>query len=224
MTVSLALGGAGLGTAWGEQKALSMLRRGRVRRDRRAARRGRHLQHLLRRPQGLTRRVPARGACGLVVAADRAQLRAVVLALDDAHGARARAHDDRLGRRGVAAVAHALSMSPSVTPVAAKKHVVAADEVVAREHAVEVVAGVERRSRSSSSRGHSRPEIRPPRHDRGGRSTPSGVPPMPHSRSTPRARRGGDQRAATSPSVIRRMRAPASRMRASSRRGAGGRA
>ena len=26
MTVSLALGGAGLGTAWGEQKALSMLR------------------------------------------------------------------------------------------------------------------------------------------------------------------------------------------------------
>ena len=64
--------------------------------------------------------------------------------------------------------------------------VVARDEVVRRQLALEVVAP--RRAppvRSSSSRGHSRPTSSPPMHlIAAAEMTPSGVPPMPHSRST----------------------------------------
>ena len=54
--------------------------------------------------------------------------------------------------------------------------------------------------------------------------TPSGVPPMPHSRSTGERSLTASSAAQTSPSVISRTRAPASRIALCPPRGAGGRA
>ncbi|CAM5699613.1 hypothetical protein SVIOM74S_06916 [Streptomyces violarus] len=69
------------------------------------------------------------------------------------------------------------------------------------------------RCRSSSSLGHSLPWIVPPRHFTAhAEMMPSGVPPMPSSRSTPVPSRSARIEPATSPSEISLIRAPVSRI------------
>ena len=68
-------------------------------------------------------------------------------------------------------------------------------------------------SRSSPSLGHSRPWNEPPRHEIADAAMiPSGVPPTPSSRSTSLSWRAAAIAPATSPSVMKRMRPPASRI------------
>ena len=65
--------------------------------------------------------------------------------LDAADGARARAHDQRLGGRAGAAVADALEDVAVGDAGGGEEDVLAGAEVVGGEDAVEVVAGVDRR-------------------------------------------------------------------------------
>ena len=81
-----------------------------------------------------------------VAGGELAQLRAVVARLDAPHRARAAAHDERLGARPARArVADALEHVAVGHAGGREEAVVAAHEVVLREHAVDVVAGVDRR-------------------------------------------------------------------------------
>src|SRR5690242_8484569 len=72
------------------------------------------------------------------------ELLPLVRRVDGARGPRLRAHRHRLRARAVAPVAHALQQIAVADAGGAEEHVVAGDEVVLREHPVEVVAGVER--------------------------------------------------------------------------------
>src|SRR4051812_30251630 len=74
------------------------------------------------------------------------ELRPPVRCVDDAHGARLRAHDEALGAGTVGPVAHASQQFAVGDTGRGEEHVVAGDEVVDGEHLVEVVAGVERGS------------------------------------------------------------------------------
>src|SRR5829696_5673709 len=71
------------------------------------------------------------------------QLLPLVGGVDGPDGARLRAHHHRLGARAVAPVAHPLEEVAVADASGAEEHVVARHEVVAGEHAVEVVAGIE---------------------------------------------------------------------------------
>ena len=95
------------------------------------------------RMQGVRLRPGAASAVAL--ADDRPQLRAVVGRLDPAHGARARAHHQRLGRRPGAAVADALEDVAVGDAGGGEEDVLPRAEIVAGQHPVEVVAGVDRR-------------------------------------------------------------------------------
>jgi succinate dehydrogenase / fumarate reductase iron-sulfur subunit len=103
--------------------------------------------------------------------------------------------------------------SPSVTPVAEKK----TSSPLTRSSVVSTGRG---RSRRRSPPGARRRRAAtagrcsaPPMHlSAQAEMTPSGVPPMPHSRSTPVPSRAPAIAPATSPSVMRRIRAPASRI------------
>ena len=92
--------------------------------------------------------------------------------------------DSVVAPRG-AAVVHAVEQLAVGHARRREEDVVAGHEPVLVEHLVEVVARLERRFRSSSERGHSRPRICPPVHwIAAAASTPSGVPPIPNRRST----------------------------------------
>ena len=89
-----------------------------------------------------------------VADAHRAHLGAVVARRDPPHGARARAHDQRLGAgAAVALVAHALEHVAVGDPGGGEEGVVAGHQVVAGEDLVEVVAGVDRGGRARRRRG-----------------------------------------------------------------------
>ena len=108
--------------------------------------------------------------------------------------------------RAVGVVAHALEHVAVGDAGGGEEDVVAGDEAVRVEDLVEVVAGVDRGLRSSSSRGHRRPSISPPTHlIAAAEITPSGVPPIPQSRSTPVPRLTASSAPATSPSVMKRI-------------------
>ena len=116
-----------------------------VRRPGRAARqRRRHAVGGRRRRWSRPPPRPATPWSGLSVAGgELAQLRAVVARLDAPHRARAAAHHERLGARPARArVADALEHVAVGHAGGREEAVVAAHEVVLREHAVDVVAGV----------------------------------------------------------------------------------
>src|ERR1044072_5080369 len=135
--------------------------------------------------------------------------------LDPAHRARARAHHQRFGAGAGAAVANALQDVAVGDAAGGEEDVVAGAEVVGCEDPVEVVAGVDR---GAALLVVARPEpaeqLSPPRPARaraGGRAARGGAPPTPQSKSTGERSLTASRAAETSPSVIRRMRAPASR-------------
>ena len=107
--------------------------------------------------------------------------------VDPPHGARARAHHERLRGRAVArGSGRRRACRRRSRPWRRRRRLAGRPGRSMSQHLVEVVAG--RRARPgarSSLRGHSLPMIRPPMHlIAEADSTPSGVPPMPHSRST----------------------------------------
>ena len=77
--------------------------------------------------------------------AELGQLGQGMARVDLAEGARLRAHDEGLGGRAVVVVADALEQLAVGDAGRGEEAVVPRDEVVGREHLVEVVAGVERR-------------------------------------------------------------------------------
>src|SRR5579864_7373193 len=78
-------------------------------------------------------------------ARERAELPAVVARRHAANGARARAHDQRLGRRtAVALVADPLEHVPVGHACGREEDIVPGDEVVAGQHPLEVIAGGDR--------------------------------------------------------------------------------
>mmetsp|Transcript_13816 Transcript_13816/g.35488 ORF Transcript_13816/g.35488 Transcript_13816/m.35488 type:complete len:209 (+) Transcript_13816:401-1027(+) len=104
------------------------------------------------------------------------------------------------------------SRLPSVTPVAAKKTWSPLQRSSTKRMASRSYPCATALARSSSSRGHSLPWMVPPMHFiAAAEMTPSGVPPMPSRMSTDESGRQTSMEAATSPSLMRRMRAPASR-------------
>ena len=81
-----------------------------------------------------------------------------------------------------------------MTPVAATKTSSPETRSSCRQHAVDVVAGVEQLLPLLVVRGQSLPWIAPPMHlIAAAEITPSGVPPIPISMSTPVGLRGGDR-------------------------------
>ena len=111
--------------------------------------------------------------------------------------------------RRPASSGHPWSNEPSVIPVAAKN----TSLPDTRSSVVSTRSGSSPPSRScsrsSSVRGASRPWIAPPMHfNAAAAMTPSGVPPIPSSRSTPERGAAAEIAPSTSPSVIRNTRAP----------------
>ena len=105
------------------------------------------------------------------------------------------------------------SKSPSETPVAAKKTSSPPQRSSVNRILERSYPSAKALSRSpNSSRGASRPWMDPPRHLRAAAATtPSGVPPIPSITSTGLPGRAVSIAPATSPSEIRRMRAPVAR-------------
>jgi hypothetical protein len=108
---------------------------------------------------------------------------------DDANRARLRAHHQALRAGAVAPVAHAAEEVAVADAGGREEHVVALDEVVGREHLVEVVTHVERGA-ALVAVAWPQPPL-----DRAAQTlmpaaamTPSGVPPMPNSTSIPELR------------------------------------
>ena len=104
----------------------------------RAARRARRSRRRRAATRGRTRRVRVPSSVG-----DGADLLELVEAMDAVHladGPRQRAHDEALGRRAVVVEPHAAQQLAVGDPRRREEAVVAADEVVGREHLVEVVA------------------------------------------------------------------------------------
>ena len=145
----------------------------------------------------------ARAQLAVAPAGDLAQLGPVVARLHGAHRPGARAHHQRLGR-GVAVV----QVADALQQVAVGDAGGGEEDVAPRRPACRRRAprrgrsrrrrrpGARRRRAATACRG-----ARPPRHlIAAADSTPSGVPPMPHSRSTPVPSETANSAAETSPS------------------------